>query len=201
MHGAAQWNQGARLGRQLRKGGKSILPWKGQAYGRCWVWRFLSSVEGSISDPRPNSAAMLVLKPKVSAKPGDLGDNGFSREKNKQKKAGGATVRRRYTFRENAYIIGELRALGAKEEEVYAASGLSPQQFLQAETSINTANICKWAADEDNIVKCATEEVTVTFFAKQQPKKWFPTAETELYKILMARRRRKLKVYLRCGFR
>lgn len=89
----------------------------------------------------------------------------------------------------NAHIVGQLRALEAQEEEVYAASVLSPQQFLHTETDIGTANISKWAADEDNIVNLASEEVTATLFAKQQPRRWFPAAETELCNLLMAHRR------------
>ena len=48
--------------------------------------------------------------------------------------------------------------------------------------------------DEANIVAKASDEVTKGLFAQQQPRRWFPEAERELYKVLMARRKRKLKM-------
>lgn len=70
---------------------------------------------------------------------------------------------------------------------------LSPAQYLQRESEVDTSFISKWKKEEDCIVKSASAEVARVLFAKQQPRRWFPQAEQNIYNLLMARRKRKLK--------
>lgn len=101
VHGAAYWNQGAPVRRQLRKSGSSILPWNGRGHGRCLGVAFGSLSGGKCFRPsfqqrcNPRSEAQDFRK----AQPTTWVPTIFCESKKKQK-AGGAAVRRRCTFRE-----------------------------------------------------------------------------------------------------
>ena len=176
--------------RQTRRREDLLRPRDGVGRGRCWVVRFSNTTEGGSSDSGPNSAAAFVLKP-IQYLRTNLKCDGFSPPQPQSNKPRGAGKRRRYTFREKANVIEKLRSLEARKEDIYRTELLSPQQYLAHESKIDISLISKWASNEAEIVKEASGEVTKDLFAKQSPRRWFPEAEQQLYKLFMARRKRK----------
>ena len=55
---------------------------------------------------------------------------------------------------------------------------------------IHQSLISKWAKEEDKLVKLAALEVKKTLLATQEPKRWFPEAESKLYELFLARRKK-----------
>ena len=78
------------------------------------------------------------------------------------------------------------RALGRRAPHPPAVPG----DILEDHQSL----ISKWAKEEDKLVKLAASEETKTLLATQQPKRWFPEAESKLYELFLACRKKKLKV-------
>ena len=155
--------------------------------------RFSNTTEDGRSDSGPNSPAAFILKP-IQYLRTNLKYDGFSPPQSQPNKARGAGKRRRYTFREKANVVEKLHSLEARKEDIYRTELLFPPQCLAHESKIDTSLISKWASNEAEIVKEASGEVTKDLFAKQSPRRWFPEAEQQLYKLFMARRKRKPNV-------
>ena len=155
--------------------------------------RFSNTTEDGSSASGPNSEAAFIPKT-IQYLRTNLKYDGFSPPQPQPNKARGAGKRRRYIFREQAYVVEKLRSLEARKEDIYRMELLSAPQYLAHESKIDTSLISKWASNEAEIVKEASGEVTKDLFAKQAPRRWFPEAEQQLYELFMARRKRKLKV-------
>lgn len=149
VHGGEQAREGG------KNGGKPVLPWETAGPGRCWTVKFNHPAPGSSYSSAPNSAAKFVLKRKAYVKM-ELADGIVTPERAKQTR--GASSRKRYTFRQKASVISNLRMLEGLSKEIWASDKLTPQQLLEAQTKIHHSLISKWAKDEENIVQRAEQE-------------------------------------------
>ncbi|CAM9353811.1 unnamed protein product [Laminaria digitata] len=155
MHAGEQAQEGVRLKGALGAGGKPVLPWNTAGPGRCWTVQFNHPAPGSSYSSAPNSAAKFVLKRKPFLKL-DWEEGMITPDKTKQTR--GASSRKRYTFRQKASVISNLRMLEGVSKEIWASDKLTPQQLLEAQTKIHHSLISKWAKDEANIVLRAGQE-------------------------------------------
>ena len=181
MHSTANMYKGMRLRRMLGKGdGGRILPWEHAGPGHCWRVTFDHTTGG----------ASFVLQPK-RYKDVDLESDGFTVA---AKATRGAIKRNRYTFRFKAHAVNQLRILEEQRAELWKSELVTPQQYLEAHLKIDHSLLSKWAKDEDKIVSTVAVKVKKELLATGHPKRWFPEAGRELYKLFMARRKRRLKV-------
>ena len=127
--------------------------------------RFSNTTEDGSSDSGTNSAAALILK-SIQYIRTNLKYDGFWPPQPQPNKARGAGKRRRYTFREKANVVDKLRSLEARKEDIYRTELLSPPLYLAHESKIDTSLISKWASNEAEIVKEASDEVMNNLFAK-----------------------------------
>ena len=156
MHGDGQAREGVRLkGMPGNGGGRAVLPWDTAGPGRCWTVQFNHPAPGSSYSSAPNSAAKFVLKRKGLVKT-ELEEGLVTPDRAKQTR--GASTRKRYTFRQKASVISNLRMLEGLSKEIWASDKLTPQQLLEAQTKIHHSLISKWAKDEENIVLRAGQE-------------------------------------------
>ncbi|CAM9872033.1 unnamed protein product [Ectocarpus sp. 6 AP-2014] len=92
----------------------------------------------------------------------------------------------------------ELRDLESRSTEVRAHFGMTPLFYLEYKSGISASNISKWQKDEDSLVQQAADKVRSSLMATCTRRRlWFPDAEKKLYKMLLARRKRKLRVSTR----
>lgn len=183
MHPAANMRQGVRLQRMLgnKDAGRDVLPWNRAGPGRCWHVQF---------DHTTGASSFILQRKRFRHL--DLEGDGFMPEKHK--KTRGAVKRKRYDHRTKAHAVNQLRILQESAREVWDAEHLTPLQYLETFLKIDQSQLCKWSQDEDKHVRLAASEVTATLLAGQQPKRWFPEAESKLYDLFLARRKKKLKV-------
>eukprot|EP00903_Cladosiphon_okamuranus_P011389 g10732.t1 len=160
---------------------KGVLPWECVGPGRCWHLKVDATT----------GAASFVLQPKRLPNI-DLEFDGFTPARPKATR--GAVQRNRYNYRFKAHVIQQLRILEENRKDLWDSEHLSPLQYLETHMRVHHANICKWAKNEDAIVRNAASDVTMTLLAKEQPRRWFPAVEKELYRLFLDRRKRKLKV-------
>lgn len=74
----------------------------------------------------------------------DLVSNGFPPDKQQSaKKTCGSEVRHRYTNRQKAGVVSELRELESRRPEVVANYGMTPLNCLEHKTRISISNISK----------------------------------------------------------
>lgn len=154
-HGDDQ--EGARVKEEPgnKRGGRAVLPWDTAGPGRCWRVEFTHPTPGSKCSSAPNSAAKFVLQRKAVVKGNS---ETVARTPDKTKQTRGASSRRRYTFRQKANVISNLRMLEGVSKEIWESDKLTPQQLLEAQTKIHHSLISKWSKDEANIVLRAGQE-------------------------------------------
>ena len=182
-HPTANMCQGVRLQRMLGKedAGRDVLPWDRAGPGRCWHVECDCTTE----------ACSFTLQRK-RFRTVDLESDGFTTDNPKATR--GAVKRTRYDHRTKAHAVNQLRILQESEKELWDAEHLTPLQYLETFLKICQSLISKWAKEEDKLVKLTALEVTKTLLATQQPKRWFPEAESKLYGLFFARGKKKLKV-------
>ena len=132
---------------------------------------------------------MFQLQPKQR-----LLNDGFSCDDDKPDGRSGAKQCRVYTNRERAEAIEKLRRFQKQPRAIFEAYRMTPLQYASKTVGTAESNISKWAKDEDNIVEVAANKITGGLMKRNRSKPWFPRAESELYKLFRAKRKRGLKV-------
>ena len=182
MHSAANMRQAYDCsgcwGRRVR--GEMSCPGTAPGPGRCWHVEF----------DHTTGASLFTIQHKRFRNVG-LESDDFTTDSPKATR--GDVKRTRYDHRTKAHAVNQLRILQESEKELWDAEHLTPLQYLETFLKIHQSLISKWAKEEDKLVKLAASEVTKTLLATQQPKRWFPEAESKLYEIFLARCKKKLK--------
>ena len=106
----------------------------------------------------------------------------------------GAERLERYSAIQKGDVILELCELQDKEQEIWRVHGTTPQLFLARKTGIPNSNISKWQLDDDTIIKNVSEHVVQHFSKISRPRRWFGNAGKNIYSLVLARCKRKLRV-------